>query len=344
MINKKIKEEAFQKLEDIVPVPSPYQAQIVTNKKNHCFKFKIATAIALMTISFSTILVLCLNANLISGKQKGLSDDSRQINDNSSNSGDMMYPVSKWDDKEVPERYPSLKFGEIEYRAIGFQQIIDTNLVGSFLDNSNINGYDEIDKNYHTGLASVFSIKGFDIESCVALKIDDDKHDERYFVYVNIRISHSDLNEYMAKLGLPGTVDINSGLITRKIYFPEQKDGPIVENYNNFDKAELFNLIFSNDSMEELNPPKPYADSDYEEIIVDESIKQYDNNGNLIRFETINIEYDFNGFKKGPYNLSIGIKINDANQILLFIFGDRLQIKLKNNVYLHIKNEIFNNL
>ena len=337
MLRKRIKSDAINKLEDVVPVPDAYKKSVynINNKKTFSLKIKIALTTFLMVILSSTIVILTLNAKLISGKQ------IKSENTNSSlNSGDMFYRIPKWEDKNVPERYPEVTFGDIYYKALGFQPILDVAIVDDQISNSSLYGYDEIEKMSHTASASIFSIKAFDVESCIALKVDDDKHDERYFVYVNTEISYSNLNEYMEKLGFPETVDINSGLITRKIFFPEQENGPIVEFYDDFDKNQLFNLIFSNNSLEKLDAPKPYDNSEYEEIIVNEAIEQFDSNGNIVKTETLQIEYNFRGFENGPNNLNIGIRINEKNQMLLYIFGDRLQLKLKNDVYSFVRNVI----
>ena len=90
MLRKRIKSDAINKLEDVVPVPDAYKKSVynINNKKTISLKIKIALTTFLMAILSSTIVILTLNAKLISGKQ------IKSENTNSSlNSGDMFYSI-----------------------------------------------------------------------------------------------------------------------------------------------------------------------------------------------------------------------------------------------------------
>ena len=139
MLRKRIKSDAINKLEEVVPVPDAYKKSVynINNKKTFSLKIKIALTTFLMAILSSTIVILTLNAKLISGKQ------IKSENTNSSlNSGEMFYSVPKWEDKKVPQRYPEVIFGDIYYKALGFQPIFDVTIVDDQIGNSSLYGYD----------------------------------------------------------------------------------------------------------------------------------------------------------------------------------------------------------
>ena len=212
--------------------------------KNNIWKWSVVSVcamfVAVIGIYNSDIFTKKLNTNndnwIIKEVKKDKKNESETIK------------VLKWNEMSISQQFGEVVYNNNEYTS-RISKISKENIMEN-IGNTTLIGYDEDTKNTYRKKGDLYSIKGINEKSGIAVKFEDDTE---YYVYVNSNYRPKTLGEFVEFLNLKE--NISFGTIYYNYWDKGANENIYVEFYN-VDDEDIWQKLFSN-----LNLENVYSDS-----------------------------------------------------------------------------------